>query len=234
MHKKCITAVFIMVFTMLITVTSFAVAGTWTQAEDGSWKYVTVEGYMFHDTFTDDGYWVGSDGSWIPSTVPADVLAERSANGARVIAVSKAGHAVELWQDGTLVKSYKCSTGKADGDKEMEGDGKTPNGEFYICLMNTRSAYTRGIGISYPSAEDAERGLNTGLITQAQYNSIVNANTTKAKPNWYTNLGGEIELHGGFDLVGNNASRGCIVMTNADILDLFSRVAYGDSVLIYE
>ncbi len=226
-------AVAAVLLSVLGAMPAFAGAGTWTRMGK-TWKYITADGSIFHDTFTDTGYWVGTDGSLISSTVPFQKVKEKSAGGKRVIAISKAGHCLELWQDGVRVKRYPCSTGTVDGDKEREGDEKTPDGEFYICLMNNNSAYTKGIGLSYPMIEDAERGLSTGLISEAQYSSIVSAINRHGKPDWYTNLGGEIEIHGGSDTLGSNASRGCIVLTNADILDLFSRVSYGDTVLVYE
>lgn len=225
---------FTIAMTIAMASTAFAQTGTW--AYNGStYKYILADGSIVHDAFTDDGYWVDHNGDWAPSTVPKDVVKAKSANGKRVIAVSKSAHVVELWQNGQQVKTYKCSTGMANGDKEMQDDCKTPVGEFYVCLMNGNSAYTRGIGVSYPMTEDAERGLKAGLITEAQYNSIVDTINRKGKPDWYTNLGGEIEIHGcNGGVVGGNASRGCIVISNADILDLYSRVAYGDTILIYE
>lgn len=219
--------------TAVMAMTTFAQAGTWTY-NGSTYKCITMDGAIIHDAFTDDGYWVDHNGDWVQSSIPTKVVKEKSANNKRVIAVSKSAHVVELWQNGALVKTYKCSTGQNNGDKEREGDGKTPIGEFYVCLMNSNSAYTKGIGVSYPMTEDAERGLKAGLITEAQYNSIVDTVNQKGKPDWYTNLGGEVEIHGGSDLVGSNASRGCIVLSNADILDLYGRVTYGDAILIYE
>lgn len=233
MRKKIGVMITAMALIAAMSATIFADSGTW-KFTGTTWKCIAASGGILHDTFTDDGYWVNHDGDWVESTVPRDVAAEKSANGKRLIAISKSGHVVELWQNGELVKSYKCSTGMADGDKERQGDCKTPVGEFYVCLMNTNSAYTRGIGVSYPMIEDADRGLQQGLITQSQRNAIVSAIQQGKCPNWNTALGGTIEIHGTDTVVGTNASHGCIVVSNADILDLFSRVSYGDTILIYE
>lgn len=227
-----IMAMFGIAVTMIAS-TAFAGNGTWTRY-GSTYKYVLADGSIVHDTFTDDGYWVDHNGDWVKSTIPNGVAAQKSVGGKRVIAISKAAHILELWQNGSLVKSYKCSTGVNSGDKERAGDAKTPIGEFYVCLMNNNSAYTKGIGVSYPMTEDAMRGLKSGLITKAQYKSIVDTVNRKGKPDWYTNLGGEIEIHGGSGENYGNASHGCIVLSNVDILDLFSRVGSGDTILIYE
>lgn len=233
MYKITKMIIAISVAATVMTTTTFAGNGTWKQY-GSMYKYILADGSIVHDTFTDDGYWVDHNGDCVQSTIPKSVPAQRSAGGKRVIAISKAAHILELWQNGSLVKTYKCSTGMNSGDKEREGDAKTPIGEFYVCIMNNNSAYTKGIGVSYPMPEDAVRGLKAGLITDTQYRSIVDTVNRKGKPDWYTNLGGEIEIHGGSGDNYGNASHGCIVLSNADILDLFSRVSYGDTILIYE
>src|SRR5579862_9677092 len=65
--------------------------------------------------------------------------------------------------------------GKNSSDKEQEGDFATPEGEFYICYKNPESKYHRFLGLSYPNAEDAERGQRQKLITQAEYEQIRDA-----------------------------------------------------------
>ena len=71
------------------------------------------------------------------------------------------------------------------------------------------------LGLSYPNAEDAERGLRDGLINEEQYNAIVEANKAGIQPPWNTPLGGAIEIHG--DQGGGTS--GCIAVTN-DVMDI--------------
>ncbi len=67
----------------------------------------------------------------------------------------------------TLLRTYKAGLGFSPvADKKQEGDGATPEGEFYVFVKNNRSAYYLSLGISYPNVEDAERGLRDGLINQ--------------------------------------------------------------------
>lgn len=217
--------------TIALTGTAFAQSGNWVYT-GSTWKCITSNGDIIHDTITDDGYYVDHNGDWVENNLPHETLKERSADGKRVIAVSKSAHVLELWENAVLVKSYPCASGSVTGDKEREGDCKTPIGEFYVCLMNANSKFTKGIGVSYPMIEDAERGLQQGLITQAERDAIVSAIQQGKMPNWYTNLGGEIEIHGTDQQLGD-ATRGCIIVKEADIVDLYNRVRYGDTILIY-
>ena len=112
---------------------------------------------------------------------------------------------------------------------KRQGDEITPSGSFYVCTRNDKSKYYLALGLSYPNIEDAERGLSTGLITQEQYQAIVDANKAGVTPPWDTPLGGAIEIHGN---QGDRGTAGCIAMTN-DVMDiLWSYCAVGVPVTI--
>lgn len=90
------------------------------------------------------------------------------------ILVLKSRLQLELYSADKLVRSYKIGLGMNPiPDKEREGDRATPVGDFYIFTKNPRSAFHLSLGIIYANIGDAERGLRTGLITRAQYNSII-------------------------------------------------------------
>ncbi len=139
------------------------------------------------------------------------------------IIVSKKERKLELFDGGKLIKTYKIALGSAPvGDKEIEGDGKTPEGDFYIFTKNSESKFYLSLGISYPNIEDAARGLEKGLITQAEYDLIVNAINEKKMPLQNTKLGGEIYLHGSGNLA--DWTQGCVALTNADIKEIFDAI----------
>ena len=71
------------------------------------------------------------------------------------IEVSKSQRTVSVFDERGLLKTYRCCTGRAAGDKEREGDLKTPEGLFFVCTRNPESKYTRSLGLSYPNAEHA-------------------------------------------------------------------------------
>ncbi len=117
-----------------------------------------------------------------------------------------------------------------DGDKQREGDGRTPLGTFYVCKKNAKSKYYLFIGVSYPNEEDAERGLRDRLIGREQHDAIVQAIAEHRSPPWYTRLGGEIGLHGGG--TGWDWTQGCVALDNGDMRDLYALMGFGTRVTI--
>ena len=150
--------------------------------------------------------------------------------GARIV-VHKSARILELYSRDELVRTYKAALGfNPVPDKQREGDGATPEGDFYIFVKNNRSAYYLSLGISYPNAEDAERGLRDGLINRAQYRSITDAIRKKIAPPQYTPLGGLIYIHG--HGAGSDWTWGCVALENEDIRELFAAVKVGTPVRI--
>src|ERR687891_2665641 len=147
------------------------------------------------------------------------------------IIVHKKERRLEFYSDQTLLRTYRIGLGFSPAaDKQREGDGATPEGDFYVFVKNNKSAYYLSLGVSYPNVEDAERGLRDRLITQAQYNSIVDAHKRKVAPPQYTKLGGLIYIH------GNGASSdwtlGCVALENEEMKELFDSVTIGTPVTI--
>ena len=147
------------------------------------------------------------------------------------IVVSKKERKLEFYSDQTLLRTYRIGLGfSPDADKQREGDGATPEGDFYVFVKNNKSAYYLSLGISYPNAEDAARGLRDGLITKAQHDSIVEATRKKVGPPQYTKLGGLIYIHG--HGAKSDWTLGCVALENADIKELYDAVSVGTPVTI--
>jgi len=86
------------------------------------------------------------------------------------IVVYKKERKLEFYSDKSLLRTYRIGLGFSPvADKVREGDGATPEGDFYIFVKNNKSAYYLSLGVSYPNIEDADRGLRDGLITRAQH-----------------------------------------------------------------
>ncbi len=76
------------------------------------------------------------------------------------IIISKKKRLLEIFDGEKLVRQYKMVLGfSAQGDKQIEGDGKTPEGEFYVFTKNNQSKFYLSLGLSYPNTEAATRGL---------------------------------------------------------------------------
>ncbi|HLM02936.1 MAG TPA: L,D-transpeptidase family protein, partial [Pyrinomonadaceae bacterium] len=114
------------------------------------------------------------------------------------LVVKKKERLLQVYDDGKLIRTYHVALGRAPaGDKRTEGDGKTPEGEFYVFTKNDKSKFYLSLGLSYPNAEAARRGLQENLITREEHDEILKAVAEKRMPPQKTALGGEIYIHGG-------------------------------------
>lgn len=197
---------------------------------NGERMYLEEEGNIWRERITPDNIYVDNLGWKVTeSGIDEEEMAARSKDG-RLIVISKSSHFLERWENGERTHQFVISSGYAEGDKIQSGDMKTPEGEFYICRKVPTSAYTLALALNYPTIEDAERGLEAGLITKAQRDSIVYANERKLTPDWYTPLGGLIEIHGNRQIT--DASHGCVGMRDEDITLLYSIMQVRDPVII--
>ena len=141
-----------------------------------------------------------------------------STNGVTIY-VSKINKEVILKQNGVVIGTYPASLGEesGSGDKEVQGDRRTPSGSFYVCLKNEKSDYYLALGVSYPAIPDAKRGYEAGVITEEERDAIIKANEAGETPPWDTALGGAIEIHG--DRYPGGVTAGCIAVDNS-VMDI--------------
>jgi murein L,D-transpeptidase YafK len=146
------------------------------------------------------------------------------------VVVTKHTGTLDVYDRGRTVLTIPIVLGRNPADKQREGDLATPEGEFYICYKNPESKYHRFLGLSYPNAEDAERGLRDKLITQADHDAICGAMARRECPPWKTALGGEVGLHG--PCPNKTWTHGCIAMTVEQIELLYEWLQLGDPVTV--
>jgi len=147
------------------------------------------------------------------------------------IVVSKSKRRLELYSDGRVVRAYRVGLGfDPVGDKVNEGDGRTPEGEFYVYVKNPKSNYYLSLGLSYPNLEHAARGLRAGLITKVQDEKISEAIKNKTGPPQNTALGGLIYIHGHGS--ASDWTLGCVALENDDMKELFEAAPKGMKVVI--
>ena len=160
------------------------------------------------------------------------------------IVISKAARTLELFRGDLLVKTYHVALGSnPDGRKQSEGDGRTPEGQFYICTRNAKnSAFHIFLGLSYPALPDATRAVNQKIITWRDYQIIRQRLASRGAPLWETRLGGWVGIHGGSDgsfamrkkqaRASNDWTAGCIALTNKEIAEIHAATILGTPVLI--
>jgi hypothetical protein len=179
--------------------------------------------------------------TWDPSVAGADCLAAwgNAGNGLSpcdstaddYIVIHKSKRNLALCSRGVAVKSFRVGLGFAPtGDKQVEGDGKTPEGVFYVAQLVPNSDFHRAFLLSYPDRGDATRGLNAGLITANQKSQIDTAQASCGTPPQSTALGGWIELHG--EGGSSDWTLGCAAIENAEIDELWATIGVRDTIVV--
>ena len=147
------------------------------------------------------------------------------------LVITKSKRTLEVFDGDKRVKSYKMVLGfDPKADKETEGDGRTPEGDFYVFTKNPESRFHLSLGVSYPGKEDAERGLQQGLISQTEHDEILAAIAEQRMPLQKTKLGGEIYVHGGG--TASDWTDGCVALDNDQMTELFDAIPVGAKVTI--
>lgn len=148
------------------------------------------------------------------------------------IYVYKSQRRLMLVQDGVLVRDYQVGLGFRDvGDKTIRGDGRTPEGEYFVCVRNPNSRFYKSLGLNYPLPKHAEMALAKGDIGLQEFRLIVDAYESKSKPPQNTALGGEIFIHGGG--ATDDWTLGCVALSDRAIDELFEVVPIGTPVHIF-
>ena len=154
----------------------------------------------------------------------------------------KSHYTLTLYKGDIPIKTYHAVFGKGyrDGDKQIMGDKRTPEGEFYICTMSDSKRFYKFMGLSYPGLKHAERGLRSSIITPDEYALIKKALAERQQPPWDTRLGGAVGIHGrtlddgGLPqaLSRQNWTDGCIALNNSDVDEIYSAVSIGTPVTV--
>ena len=154
------------------------------------------------------------------------------------IRVDKSDRTVYVYRGAELVRELPADVSRSDEDKVRrsrlgEDDHyRMPEGVFFVCRKNDASQYYRAFVVSYPGPVHALRGLEGGLITQAQYEAIVRADREGREPPMGTRLGGLIEIHGNGSGRRRAWTRGCVALRNVHMDELWDYVEVGTPIVI--
>jgi hypothetical protein len=149
----------------------------------------------------------------------------------RRVVIHKRARKLQLFSGQTLLAEYPIAlSARPEGAKQREGDRKVPEGNYFVCEKHPSRRFYLFLGLSYPSIEDAERGVRQGLIDSHQAQAIRTAIQSGRCPPWNTPLGGAIGPHGGG--TWRDWTLGCIALNDADIEILYLLLQIGDPVSI--
>lgn len=131
------------------------------------------------------------------------------------VLVYKSSRMMYLMHNDGVLKAYPINLGFApEGDKAREGDGKTPEGNYFIDRKNPNSEFHLSLGISYPDAHHRAAAREAG-----------------------NQPGGDIFIHGGpndpRDIGKPDWTAGCIAVTDQEIEEIFRMVKTGTLISIY-
>ncbi|MBR5546850.1 MAG: L,D-transpeptidase family protein [Clostridia bacterium] len=147
------------------------------------------------------------------------------------IIIHKSARTLTLVKDGALLFNCRIALGsRPQGAKRMQGDGRTPEGSYFICLVKEAGKYGRSLGLSYPNPQDAQTAYAEGRIDERTLENVQAAHAERRRPPWGSPLGGEIYIHeGGAE---TDWTAGCIALETADMDVLFPYWPQVESVLI--
>jgi murein L,D-transpeptidase YafK len=130
----------------------------------------------------------------------------------------KSERIMKAYSGDELVKTYSIALGRNPiGDKQSEGDKRTPEGVYTINDHNPHSGYHKNLGVSYPDQSDRLAAKSLGV-----------------------DPGGEIKIHGlknGIGAIGKfhrllDWTAGCIAVTDQEMDELYDAVANGTPIII--
>jgi len=164
---------------------------------------------------------------WLPGDAVSDTW----------IKVWKRERKLFLMKGDTVERTFRVALGSENptGQKVKRGDGATPEGRYFIAEVDESPESgrygARSMRLSYPSVDDARRGLQAHLIDKAAYLGIVRAVRAGDVPPQHTALGGSIRIHGGGS--SRDWTLGCIALDDEDVITLFAGAGKGTRVDVF-
>lgn len=129
------------------------------------------------------------------------------------IIVQKGERRMYLMHDDRVLRGFDIGLGFApEGHKRHQGDGKTPEGDYFIDRRNPNSEYHLSLGISYPNPQDR---FEASLLGR--------------------NPGGDIFIHGRppeYRTGGRDWTWGCIAVSDREIERIYAMVKNGTPITI--
>ncbi len=126
---------------------------------------------------------------------------------ADLVVVEKDKRQLHLFRNGQAFRTFRIALGiRPVGDKQYEGDFRTPEGRYFLDRRNPDSEYFLSIRVSYPDRSDRlearERGLDPGgqIMIHGQPNEPTRSEAYYRTQDW---------------------TNGCIAVSNSDMIDIW-------------
>ena len=127
------------------------------------------------------------------------------------VLVEKGKRKLHLMKGGVAFRSFDIALGiRPIGDKEKEGDFKTPEGNYLLDAKNPDSEYFLAIHVSYPNSQDRaearSKGVDPGgaIMIHGQPNDPTRSEAYYRTQDW---------------------TNGCIAVSNSDMIDIWLMTA---------
>lgn len=133
-----------------------------------------------------------------------------SKNMVNKVLVIKSERKMYLQKDGKTIKTFPVALGPNPiGQKEYEGDGKTPEGTYTLDWQRHETPTFHSFHVSYPNAIDSARAESKGLKPGSNIMVHGTSKGVKKKKDW---------------------TNGCIALSNADMTE-FRRIVFQNTVI---
>jgi len=137
------------------------------------------------------------------------------------VIVKKSTRMLYLSSNGEVFNKYHITLGKVPvGDKEVEGDMKTPEGAYRLDYRQFSNDYYKSLHVSYPNASDKAHAKTLG---QSAGGMIMIHGTP---PSW------SLSPYGDWMNVLIDWTEGCIAMANDDMDEVWEQTTNGTVVVI--
>jgi murein L,D-transpeptidase YafK len=172
-------------------------------------------------------------GSGSQSTVPFKPFKKRVPNLNRVVTqtdnpytiiIDKSDYELQVFDDSGWLSTYPVVFGSKDlSDKMMEGDKKTPDGEFKVLLKKTNKQWGLELLLDYPNPESRrkfeERKKAGKIPTKARIGNGIAIHGTRPESEW---------------TVDNfvNWTDGCISVKYTEMKELYALIPQGTPVTV--
>lgn len=150
-----------------------------------------------------------ADGVLSPSAIASTASSKIDAGLplADSVLVRKSERKLYLLRSGEVLRSYKIALGlRPDGHKEVEGDFRTPEGNYVLNRRNPNSEFFLSIQISYPNERDVAHARRLGAKPGGAIMIHGQPNVPRKSRDYYDNV---------------DWTEGCIALSNSDMVEIW-------------